>query len=165
MTYELIGSPSIETQYSDEWETTMVCTVQREDGVEGDVWIVAGVPDCQRGSSEAARTQVGYCTVRVFGDYIDTWCPDSLRVKDEDGSYATLCDEILSAVAPDALPIHRDRVRARRDAIEFVNEHSDDDEMSDDELETAFIGLYERKPTRRDRETGLWSLLCAGVAA
>ena len=54
MTYELIGTPRVEPGYSDEWETTMVCDVRRSDGKTGDVWLVAGVPDGWRGSSEAA---------------------------------------------------------------------------------------------------------------
>jgi hypothetical protein len=45
MTYEILGNPRIETEYSDQWETTMVIDLVREDGVAGDVWIVAGVPD------------------------------------------------------------------------------------------------------------------------
>jgi hypothetical protein len=79
MTYKLIGTPRIEAEYSDRYETTMVVDLRREDGVTGDVWIVAGVPESDRGSSDAARTQEGYLTVRVFGDSPDHWCPESFR--------------------------------------------------------------------------------------
>ena len=102
MTYELTGTPRIESEYSDQWETTMVCDVIREDLVRGDVWIVAGVPDYHRGSSEAARTQRGFRTVRVFGDSPDMWCPASLDYQD--------ADEIIASVENAALATHRARI-------------------------------------------------------
>ena len=102
MTYALIGTPRIESEYSDEYETTMVCDVRRGDGVTGDVWIVAGVPDYQRGSSDAARTQYGYERVRVFGDSPDSWCPASLDADDADDIIAT-CESV-------AIATHRARV-------------------------------------------------------
>ena len=106
MTYELLGKPFVESEYSDEWETVMVCNVRRSDGVEGDVWIVAGVRDYQRGSSTAAGTQAGYQGVRVFGDSPSHWCPDSLRP--EDGDYSSVADAIVEAVSEAALGVHND---------------------------------------------------------
>lgn len=105
--FTLLGSPRIEPEYSDQWETTMVCDVRRSDGTEGDVWIVAGVPDYQRGSSAAARTQRGYETVRMFGDSADTWCPRSLMAEDMD----TVISGVIEAVEPAALNAHREQMR------------------------------------------------------
>lgn len=106
MTYELIGSPLIEPDYCDQWETTMVCDIQREDGITGEVWIVAGVPDYQRGTSEAARTQRGYETVRVFGNSPDHWCSNSLITEDLEEVIAG----VLLAVSTGALATHRERM-------------------------------------------------------
>jgi hypothetical protein len=110
MNYELIGAPRIEAEYSDEWETVMVCDLKREDGQTGDVWIVAGVPDYQRGSSEAARTQHGYETVRVFGDSPDHWCPESFRPAD--GEYPEVAADIVTSIEDQALATHRERREA-----------------------------------------------------
>lgn len=106
MTYELIGSPRIEPEYCDQWETTMVCDVRREDGVIGDVWIVAGVPDYQRGSSEAARTQRGYETVRVSGTSPDHWCPPTFQDADLEG----VSQGVIEACMSVALAMHRTRM-------------------------------------------------------
>lgn len=114
MTYELIGQPRIESEYSDEWETTMACDVRRDDGVTGDVWIVAGVPDYLRGSSEAAHTQRGYERVRVFGDSPEHWCPDVFVKPDwaDIDVIATVHDDVLAALESAALAAHRERVNA-----------------------------------------------------
>ena len=106
-TYTVMSRPRIEPEYSDKYETTMVIDLKRDDGEIGDVWIVAGVPDYNRGSSDAGGTQRGYETVRVFGDCVDMWCPESFRVPDEDGCYQTVCDEIVSACESVALKAHR----------------------------------------------------------
>ena len=42
----------------------------------------AGVPDYQRGLSDAARTQSGFQIVGVFGDKPDTWCPATFDYTD-----------------------------------------------------------------------------------
>jgi hypothetical protein len=81
MTYTVIGQPQVQAEYcTDEFESVMVFDLQREDGETGDVWIVAGVPAYQQGSSRASHTQSGYQTVRVFGNAADDWCPASFRV-------------------------------------------------------------------------------------
>jgi hypothetical protein len=100
--YTLIGRPRVQPEYCDEWETVMVIDLRRDDGEEGDVWIVAGVPDYRRGSSAAAGTQDGYQTVRVFGNSPDTWCPDNF---DADDDLA-----ILDACMAAALRAHRERL-------------------------------------------------------
>jgi hypothetical protein len=109
----VISTPRIESEYSDEYETTMVIDLVREDGAIGDVWIVAGVPDYLRGSSDAARTQAGYTSVRVFGDDVDMWCPESFRVADEDGHYQSVAEDVLAACAAVALGVHRQAMRDR----------------------------------------------------
>lgn len=105
--YTVLGTPRVEAEYSDDYETVMVIDIRRDDGETGDVWIVAGVRDYNRASSDAARTQYGYQSVRVFGDSIDTWCAASLQEADEDGGYSTLAEEIVSACVPSALLTHR----------------------------------------------------------
>jgi hypothetical protein len=101
--YELIGTPRVEAEYSDEYETVMVCDLRRADGETGDVWIVSGVPDYQRGSSDAAGTQRGYQTVRVFGDSPDMWCPASFDVDD--------AEDIIAACEVAALKAHNETRR------------------------------------------------------
>ena len=115
MTYKLIGSPCIQSEYSDKWETTMICDVRREDGVLGDVWIVAGVPDYHQGSSRAAGHQQGFERVRVFGQSPAEWLSDSLMPSDEDDlsdaeneaadTLEDISSEILAAVESAALAV------------------------------------------------------------
>lgn len=102
MTYTMIGTPRIQAELSNQWETTMTIDLRREDGVVGDVWIVAGVPDYHRGSAEAARTQSGYQTVRVFGDTPDTWCPVP--------NWREVMAEIVEACYPVAMAAHQARM-------------------------------------------------------
>lgn len=110
MPYELIGTPRIETEYSDEYETVMVCDLKRHDGVIGDVWIVAGVPDYLRGSSNASNTQRGYEQVRIFGDSVDMWCCAPFQTPDEDGRYSTVMYEVIEACEKAAIQTHRERM-------------------------------------------------------
>jgi len=113
--YELIGYPRVESDYSDEWESCVVCVVRRHDGVIGDVWLVAGVPAHLQGSSAAARTQRGYRRVRTFGNHPSMWCPSCF-----DAEHA---EEIMAACSTAALAAHADfrettiskRMRAREE--------------------------------------------------
>lgn len=50
-------------------------------------------------------------------------------------------------------------------AEQWVRDHSDSDEMSDEDCEAAFAAIFERQADDEDREQGLWSHLCAAVAA
>jgi hypothetical protein len=106
MTYELIGTPAVQDEYSDEYETVMTVDVRRSDGEDGpEVWIVAGVPDHLQGTAKAAGHQTGLMSVRVFGDNPACWCPDSLRP--EDGNYRAVADAIIEAVHDVAIATHR----------------------------------------------------------
>lgn len=98
MSYELI-SISPEYDYSDTWETVFVCSLRRQDGIEGDCWIVAGVPRQHQDSARAAVSVRAFEGVRVFGDSPDAWCPDCFDSSDS--------DEILAAVRDRALGAHR----------------------------------------------------------
>jgi hypothetical protein len=49
------------------------------------------------------------------------------------------------------------------EATEWVKNHSDSDDLCDDELEAAFQAIFARKPDDQDWEQGLWSHLCAAV--
>lgn len=48
------------------------------------------------------------------------------------------------------------------EAREWVDSHSDDDELDDLELAEAFLALYGREPDQDDYDVpgGLWSLCC-----
>lgn len=47
------------------------------------------------------------------------------------------------------------------EAIEWVREHDDSDEIDPLELEAAFLALYGRPADDTDRAQGLWSHCCA----
>ena len=49
------------------------------------------------------------------------------------------------------------------EAIEWVKNHDDDDDMDQDELEEAFAAIFERPADDQDRVESLWSHLCAAV--
>ena len=44
-------------------------------------------------------------------------------------------------------------------ALSFVREHSDDDEIDKDDMVAAFNAIFDRAPDDEDRENGLWSML------
>ena len=46
---------------------------------------------------------------------------------------------------------------------EFVDCHDDDDQIAGEELERVFALAYGRPADASDRQTGLWSLICAAV--
>lgn len=48
-------------------------------------------------------------------------------------------------------------------AIEWVRDHADEDNLNPDELDTVFFALFGREPDKRDREEGLWSHCCAAT--
>ncbi|TET51334.1 MAG: hypothetical protein E3J64_07040 [Anaerolineales bacterium] len=49
----------------------------------------------------------------------------------------------------------------RTEAIMWVREHDDDDDLDDDELVEAYTALYGAPPDDYDRQVGLWSHCCA----
>jgi hypothetical protein len=109
-TYEVIGTPEVQKEYCDEWQTTMVFRLRRDDGKEDTIWVTAGVPDWQRGSSQAAGHRMGFESVNVFGGSIDEWCGRELYadITDDEGDFHSLRmrDEImamLEAVSETAL--------------------------------------------------------------
>lgn len=53
--------------------------------------------------------------------------------------------------------------RRQEAAEEWVKEHSDEDELDDDDLESYFEDYFHRPADDEDRSAGLWSLLCAAV--
>lgn len=131
MKYELIGTPQIEDEYTDgELETVMVATLRREDGVEGDIWLCAGVRPQYQDTVQHALDgcQTGYESVRVFGDSLDCWCPKQFvpaEIEREEGDltdpeylYAERVreerDAMLEAVEDAALRMHRTRIAELR---------------------------------------------------
>ena len=53
----------------------------------------------------------------------------------------------------------------KANAIEWVKNHTDDDDLDESELEQAFTAIFGREPDDEDWEQGLWSHLCAAVEA
>ena len=43
-------------------------------------------------------------------------------------------------------------------ALAFVAEHSDDDDLDQADIDPAFTAIFGREPDDVDRELGLWSL-------
>lgn len=52
----------------------------------------------------------------------------------------------------------------RAQAVEYVREHSDDDDLDADDLSDAFYAFFRRNPDV-DESTCVWSHLCACVDA
>jgi hypothetical protein len=153
---------SIEREYTDgEHETVLTMDLTRSDGETGDCWIVAGVPDWQRGSSDAAGHQRGFLDVWAFGDSLDSWLSPNFHGDD--------VPAIIAGVRDAALTTHQERLRAEAEsekvcAVEYVAAHEDDDDLDIDDLTRAFVALYRRQPqsTESDR-ISLWSLCCGAV--
>ena len=53
----------------------------------------------------------------------------------------------------------------KQQAEQWVRDHSDSDDLSDDDLDAAFLAIFGRGADDEDREQGLWSHLCAAVEA
>ncbi|MEI8017710.1 MAG: hypothetical protein WCH39_05880 [Schlesneria sp.] len=51
----------------------------------------------------------------------------------------------------------------RQNAVEFVMQHFDDDDLEQDDINAAFTAFFERDPDDEDREAGLWSLMLSAV--
>jgi hypothetical protein len=61
------------------------------------------------------------------------------------------------------IPENNDMNMTKSEAELWVFNHDDNDDLSDDELESAFAAIFDREPDDEDREQGLWSHLCAAV--
>lgn len=92
MTYELVGEPKIQPEYSDDskgqWYIALECQVRDESGVVHEISVNAGVPDWHRGQTVNAGHRSGF--LRVWTDE-EGWNynNDSLRAHR---------DEIIEAV-------------------------------------------------------------------
>lgn len=78
-----------------------------------------------------------------------------------------LCDACCSRELDEsACPPACDGLRGgcERCARAWVADRGDDDDLDDDELRAAFLGIYAREPDEEDEALGLWSLVCAGAA-
>lgn len=91
-------STEIERDYSDDWQVTCRVDLER-DGISGEIWVVAGVPESLRGTAVAARTTRGLAECWRFGDSPDCWCPPQFRADDYDA--------LLEAATPAALQVWR----------------------------------------------------------
>lgn len=81
------------------WSGAVVVDLKRNDGVEGAVWVEAGVPPSRTGTAQAVGV-TGLQTAWLFGDSRDAWCPESF-IKDDP-------DEILAVAGPVALQAWND---------------------------------------------------------
>ena len=97
-----------EREYCDEWETVVSVDLRREDGVEGNVWLVAGVPPCDRGSSRAAGHQEGFVSCRIpdFGSW-DAWCSFDRPNEDSDYTPEEMISDIIEACYRKTIHEHR----------------------------------------------------------
>lgn len=94
-TYTVLGS-HVELDYCDDWEATVVVELERdEDGVSGEIWVVAGVEQSNISTAQAARTTRGLETAWLYGDSPSCWCPDQF-LRDH-------YDALLTAATPAAL--------------------------------------------------------------
>ena len=74
-------------------------------------------------------------------------------------------DEMIQAICDAGYVVNEDcRKMTREEAIEWVREHDDQDELDNDELDAAFTAIYGRAPDDQDREEGLWSHCCVVLA-
>jgi len=48
-----------------------------------------------------------------------------------------------------------------KNAVEFVMQHADDDDIDQSDIDAAFSAIFERDPDDEDREAGLWSMMVA----
>ena len=46
-------------------------------------------------------------------------------------------------------------------AVDFVSEHSDDDDLDQSDIDAAFTAIFEQEPDDEDRVIGLWSMMVA----
>lgn len=51
----------------------------------------------------------------------------------------------------------------KSEAIEWVQSHTDDDDLDETELTEAFKAVFGREPDDEDWEQGVWSHLCAAA--
>ena len=51
----------------------------------------------------------------------------------------------------------------RQQAVDFVSEHSDDDDLDKADIDAAFTAIFERDPDDEDRDNGLWSMMVAAT--
>ncbi len=128
LTYRLIGTPNIESEYSDEMQTTLSVVLRREDGVEGTAWVSAGVRPQDRGTSLAAGCTGPYTAVTpwLYASALSEWCDPRLLpappTEDEcdadpmaRGTYdaselPAAIDAMMAAVRDVVMAMHRDRI-------------------------------------------------------
>ena len=51
----------------------------------------------------------------------------------------------------------------KTEAIQWIQNHTDSNTLDQDELEAAYVALYQREPADQDRQEGLWSHCCVAV--
>jgi len=96
---------------------------------------------------------------------IRAWADEIAAEPDEaNGWPQDFCDDIADQWRDVANAIDDCIADEKQWAREYVESHTDGDSLDDDDLDRAFRGMYEREPNDEDRQVGLWSLLCAGVA-
>ncbi len=98
-TYEVVTS---RIDYKDDSEITVVVTLRRDDGVEADVWVAAGIPEYLRGEVDTLThggtfgTTSGYEQTWMPGDSLDCWCP---------GEFADDHDTVFAVASAQAMTL------------------------------------------------------------
>jgi hypothetical protein len=82
MTYEVIRTEITEASESP-YEITCVVRLRRSDGVEGDVWVHAGIAPDRRGSARASGNPLSWATdYWPLGDSLDCWVDQEFLADD-----------------------------------------------------------------------------------
>lgn len=103
----------------------------------------------QRNHDEPRET----VTIRDRDEDSEAWLKST---HEEDGFIPAWLAELL-----DCSPSLR---MTEEDAAEYVQEHSDEDELDDEDVEHAFAATFGRRADDQARAEGLWSHLCAAHA-
>lgn len=103
-------------------------------------------PGCQRNPDEALEI----IEIEDRDEASESWLK---RVHDEDGWIPQWLAEYLDC--PPTVRMTED------EAKEYVADHSDEDDLDEDDLEHAFAAIFGRRADDKDRSEGLWSHLNA----
>lgn len=117
-TYVLSGNVVVQEEATEdttypttEYETVITIPLRRDDGVAGDIWAIAGVPESMIGTAQASGSQRGLRSIWLFGDCQDMWCPAQFR--DDPNVVETVRGLFWDGpVRQAAIAAHIERVRA-----------------------------------------------------
>lgn len=79
--YEVLAA-HVEPDHVGEYSGAVVVDLRRDDGVEGDIWVAAGVPDHLVGTAKASGHTYRMKDVWAWGATHDDWCPSQFDYRD-----------------------------------------------------------------------------------